>query len=73
MRSRYVFDDVFELTTPIRLKSGARGYLSGRCWNVHRGVEEYDVMLEGNRPVRGLTAAEFEVTGLPRSDFVRAA
>ncbi|MBL8707747.1 MAG: hypothetical protein JNL25_01020 [Rhodospirillaceae bacterium] len=73
MRSRYVFDDVVELTTPIRLKSGVRGYIAARCWNVHRGVEEYDAMLEGNRVVRGLTAPEFEITGQPRQDLVRAA
>jgi hypothetical protein len=73
MRSRYEFDDVFELTTPIRLKNGLRGYISGRCWNVHRHVEEYDAMLEGNRMVRGLIAQEFEVIGQPRRDLVRAA
>jgi hypothetical protein len=73
MRSRYEFDDVLELTTPIRLKNGLRGYISGRCWNVRRGVEEYDAMLEGNQMVRGLMAQEFEVTGQPRQDLVRAA
>jgi hypothetical protein len=73
MRSRYVFDDVLELTTPIRLKNGLRGYISGRCWNVHRGVEEYDATVEGNRMIRGLMAQDFEVTGQPRVDRVRAA
>ena len=73
MRSRYEFDDVLELTTPIRLKSGQRGYISGRCWNVRRGVEEYDAMLEGNQMIRGLVAQEFDVTGQPRQDLVRAA
>lgn len=73
MLSRYVFEDVLELTTPIRLKNGLRGYISGRCWNFRRGVEEYDAMLEGNQAIRGLTAHEFEVTGKPRLDRVRAA
>lgn len=73
MRSRYEFDDVLELTTPIRLKNGMRGYISGRCWNVRRGVEEYDAMLEGNQLIRGLVAQEFDVTGQPRKDLVRAA
>ncbi|WP_374367084.1 hypothetical protein [Dongia sp.] len=73
MRSHYVFDDVIELTTPIRLKSGARGYIAGRCWNVRRGIEEYDVMVEGHHVVRGLSAHEFEITGQPRQDLVRAA
>jgi hypothetical protein len=73
MLSRYVFDDVLELTTPIRLKNGLKGYISGRCWNVRRGVEEYDAMLEGNQMIRGLVAHDFEVTGQPRLDRVRAA
>lgn len=73
MRSRYVFDDVIELTTPIRLKNGLKGYISGRCWNVRRGVEEYDATLEGNQMIRGLMAQDFEVTGSPRIDRVRAA
>lgn len=73
MRSRYEFDDVVELTTPIRLKNGLRGYISGRCWNVRRCVEEYDAMLEGNQLIRGLVAQEFEITGQPRLDRVRAA
>ena len=73
MRSRYVFDDVLDLTTPVRLKNGARGYISGRCWNVRWGIQEYDVTFEGNQLVRGLTAQDFDVTGQPRRDLVRAA
>lgn len=73
MLSRYVFEDVLELTTPIRLKNGIRGYISARCWNVRRGIEEYDAILEGNQMIRGLTVHEFEVIGSPRLDRVRAA
>lgn len=73
MRSHYEFDEIVELTTPIRLKSGVRGYIAGRAWNIRRGVEEYDAMIEGRQVVRGLTANDFEVTGAPRQDLVRAA
>ena len=40
---------------------------------MRRGVEEYDAMLEGNQMIRGLMAQDFEVTGSPCIDRVRAA
>ena len=73
MRSHYQFDDVVALTTPIRLKSGTRGYIAGRVWNIRRGVEEYDAMTETHQVIHGLTANDFEVTGQPRQDLLRAA
>lgn len=73
MRSRFAFDDTFELTTPIKLRDGSRGYISGRSWNLRRCVQEYDARLSDNRVLRGLTAAEFSVVGQPRADLVRVA
>lgn len=73
MRSYYQFDDVVALTTPIRLKSGTRAYIAGRVWNIRRGVEEYDAMTESHQVIHGLTANDFEVTGQPRQDLLRAA
>ena len=71
--AHYQFDDVVPLTTPIRLKSGTRGYIAGRVWNIRRGVEEYDAMTEAHQVIHGLTANDFEVTGAPRQDLLRAA
>lgn len=73
MRSKFAFEDTLELTTPIKLRDGSQGYISGRCWNVHRCVQEYDARLSDNRLLRGLTAAEFSVVGQPRADLVRVA
>jgi hypothetical protein len=73
MRSRFAFDDTFELTTPIKLRDGSRGYIAGRSWNMQRCVQEYDARLSDNRLLRGLTAAEFSVVGQPRADLLRVA
>lgn len=73
MRSRFAFDDTFELTTPIKLRDGSQGYIAARSWNLRREMQEYDARLNDNRLLRGLTAAEFSVIGQPRADLLRVA
>jgi len=73
IKSRAALDNMVALTTPVRLRDGRSGYIVARCWNARQQRHEYDVRLDGNDNLRGLTAEEFDITGEPRRDILRSA
>ncbi len=73
MRSKVAFEEQFDLTTPIQLSDGRQGYILGRYWNIRASRQEYDLHLNDNHDVRGVTADQFRVIGEPRRDVLHVA
>jgi hypothetical protein len=73
MRSKVAFEELLELTTPIQLSDGRQGYILGRYWSIRAGRQEYDLHLNDNHDLRGITADQFRVIGQPRRDVLRVA
>jgi hypothetical protein len=73
MKSKVAFDAQLDLTTPIELLDGTRGYVLGRYWNIRIERQEYDLHLNDNRDLRAVTADQFRVVGEARRDVFRAA
>jgi hypothetical protein len=73
MRSKVAFEEQFDLTTPVQLSDGRKGYILGRYWNIRASRQEYDLHLNENHDLRGVTADQFRVIGEPRRDLLHVA
>jgi hypothetical protein len=73
MKSKIAFDAQLELTTPVELLDGTKGYVLGRYWNIRIERQEYDLHLNDNRDLRAVTPDQFRVVGEARRDVLRVA
>jgi hypothetical protein len=73
MKSKVAFDAQLDLTTPVELLDGTKGYVLGRYWNIRVERQEYDLHLNDNRDLRAITPDQFRVIGAPRPDVLRVA
>jgi len=73
MKRHIAFEAQLDLTTPVELPDGTKGYVLGRYWNIRVERQEYDLHLNDNRDMRAVTPDQFRVIGEPRRDVLRVA
>lgn len=73
MKSKVAFESQLDLTTPVELPDGTKGYVLGRYWNIRVERQEYDLHLNDNRDLRAVTVDQFRVIGAPRHNILHVA